>query len=109
MRLIKMAALTGLLTLACLTNANAQTWYQVDVNFAGSTDTGRIYVNVTHVAASPTFTGAWCFNDSITYTGRVLAGALTAVAAKSVIVYALLTNPGGAVCNVHAVLAGQGP
>ncbi len=109
MRLVKMALLTGLLTLSYMTHANAQTWYFVSVNFAGGTDTGRVYVNVTDKAASPEFTGSWCFNDSITHTKVVLAGALTAVSVKSQTVFALLSNPAAAICTVHSVLAGEGP
>ena len=119
MRLIKMAIVTGLLSLSCFAQANAQgvpptvpTWFQVSVNFAGGTDTGRIYVNVTDVSCadiggSCPFSESWCLNDSLTHTKMVLAGALASVAAKSQNTFALLSDPTG-LCIVHAVLAGEG-
>ena len=109
MRLVKMALLTGLLTLSYMSHANAQTWYFVSVNFAGGTDTGRVYVNLSDASATALFSGSWCFNDSQTHTKIVLAGALAAVAAKSQTVFALLSNPTLSSCTVHAVLAGEGP
>ena len=108
MRLIKMAVLTGLLTLSCSALANAQTWYLVTVNFAGGTDSGRMYVNVTD--AESLFTGVWCFNDSVTHTKMILAAALTAMSIKSQATLAQLTDPTGTSgCIVHAVIAGEAP
>ena len=106
MRLIKMAVLTGFLTLSGLAQANAQSWHFVTINFAGAEDNGVIYVNVTADDAS--FTGVWCINNTVTNAKAVLAGALAAIAVQSVSALALLTNPTGS-CIVHGVIAGPGP
>lgn len=109
MRLMKIAVLTGLLTLSGLAQANAAAvWHQVTINFAGGTDTGRVYVNLTGAGPSTgLFAKVWCFNDSVTHTKLILAAALTAVSANSQLVYALLTDPDTGVCIVNSVLAGE--
>ncbi len=103
-----MAVLAGFLTLSPLAHANAQSWYLVTVHLAGGTDTGRVYVNLT--APGLGLVTTWCLNDSITHTKTILAAALTAVAAQSQQVFALLTFPDfEGNCIVHGLLAGPGP
>ena len=80
-QVFRVLALVALLVMGGAPTQAAPGWFTCIVKATGPTDTGQVFVQLTHDAGSPAFTNKW-FQADNSVEKEMLATALTAIAAN---------------------------
>ncbi len=79
MRALKKIVVVALLSmLPMMTTQAAPTWYDVEINMAGMSANGTLFIRVTDLAATPAFTNLWLIGNP-GLSREMLATALAAM------------------------------
>ncbi len=79
MRGLKRTAVVALLSMLPMLNAQAApTWYDVEINMAGMSANGTLFIRVTDLASTPAFTNLWLIGNP-SLSREMLATALAAM------------------------------
>jgi hypothetical protein len=79
MRGLRRTAIVALLSLLPMVSTQAApTWYDVEINMAGMSANGTLFIRVTDLASSPAFTNLWIIGNP-SLSREMLATALAAM------------------------------